>query len=50
MSASREFFHQVVKPTCDECLKSIADLRRSQLTGSGSVPCQASNSDSVLDA
>lgn len=31
MSASRDFFNQVVKPTCDECLASIADLRRSRL-------------------
>jgi hypothetical protein len=31
MSASREFFEQVVQPTCNECLASVADLRRSRL-------------------
>jgi hypothetical protein len=31
MSASRDFFNEVVKLTCDECLTSIADLRRSRL-------------------
>lgn len=30
-STAREFFIQVVKPTCGECLASIADLRRSIL-------------------